>query len=223
MLRARVAHLWLRGRFLLFQRRRHRRLVLERFAGFPLVVLPEVFNPNLFLTTPFFAEALSPELVPPTADVLDVGTGSGALAIRAAGLARSVSAVDINPHAVRCARLNVLLNGCEDRVTIVEGDMFAPFSGRRFDVVLCNPPFYRGTPRDAWDAAWRAPDFFERFADALADHLTPCGHALVLLSSRAEADGFLARCTRGGLESSVVLRRDTALESFTLHRIAAAA
>jgi release factor glutamine methyltransferase len=223
VLRARLAHLALRARFLLFQKRRHRRLVLESFAGRPLVVLPEVFNPTLFQTTELFASAIASGLVPGSASVLDVGTGSGALAIAAAQLGCTVTAVDVNPHAVRCARINALLNGCEARVTVVDGDIFAPFPDRRFDVVLCNPPFYRGTPRDTWDAAWRAPDFFERFADSLADHLTPSGHALVLLSSRAEADGFLARCTRAGLESSVVLRRDTALESFTLHRIGAAA
>lgn len=219
MLRASLAYLYLRGRFLLFQRHRHRRLVLESFAGYPLVVLPEVFNPTLFFSTEFFAATLCPELVPPSADVLDVGTGSGALAITAARLARSVTAVDINPHAVRCARLNVLLNRCENRVSVVEGDLFAPFDGRRFDVVLCNPPFYRGSPRDAWDASWRAPDFFGRFAASLADHLRPAGHALVLLSSRADADGFLPGCEASGLATGVVRRRDTPLESFVVHRI----
>jgi release factor glutamine methyltransferase len=223
MVRARLTHLYLRSRFLLFQRHRHRRLVLERFAGHPLVVLPEVFNPNLFITTPFFATTLSPELVPPSSDVLDIGTGSGALAIVAAHLGRSVTAVDINPHAVRCARLNVLLNRCDDRVAVVEGDMFAPLGGRRFDVVLCNPPFYRGEPRDAWDASWRSPDFFGRFASSLADHLTPRGHALVLLSSRAEADGFLPRCHTSGLATDMLRRRQTALESFTVYRIRKAA
>jgi len=223
MLRASLARLYLRGRFELFERHRHRRLVLERFAGHPLVVLPEVFNPTLFLTTGFFASVLSPELVPSTADVLDVGTGSGALAIVAALFARSVAAVDINPHAVRCARLNVMLNRCEDRVSVVEGDLFGPFDGRRFDVVLCNPPFYRGSPRDLWDASWRAPDFFERFTGSLVGHLEPGGHALVLLSSLAEADAFFAGCAAGGLETEVVGRRETLSETFSVYRVRRAA
>jgi release factor glutamine methyltransferase len=223
MLRASLTRLYLRGRFLLFQRRRHRRLVLEHFAGHPLVVLPEVFNPTLFLTTGFFASLLSPELVPSTADVLDVGTGSGALAIVAAQLARSVAAVDVNPHAVRCARLNVLLNRCEDRVAVEEGDLFGPFNGRRFDVVLCNPPFYRGSPRDHWDASWRAPDFFERFTGSLAAHLAPAGHALVLLSSLAEADAFFTGCAAGGLETAVVGRCTMTSETFSVYRVKRAA
>ncbi|OFV80087.1 MAG: hypothetical protein A2Y78_14910 [Acidobacteria bacterium RBG_13_68_16] len=223
MVRASLVRLYLRGRFVLFQRRRHRRLVLERFAGHPLLVLPEVFNPTLFLTTGFFASALTPELVPSTADVLDVGTGSGALAIVAAQFARSVAAVDLNPHAVRCARLNVMLNRCEDRVSVAEGDLFGPFDGRRFDVVLCNPPFYRGSPRDLWDASWRAPDFFERFTGSLAAHLEPLGHALVLLSSLAEADGFFAGCATGGLEAAVVGRRHLISETLSLYRVRRAA
>lgn len=223
MLRASLVRLYLRGRFLLFQRRRHRRLVLEHFAGHPLVVLPEVFNPTLFLTTGFFASVLSPELVPSTATVLDVGTGSGALAIVAAQLARSVSAVDVNPDAVRCARLNVLLNRCEDRVSVEEGDLFGPFDGRRFDVVLCNPPFYRGSPRDLWDASWRAPDFFERFTGSLAAHLEPAGHALVLLSSTTDGDAFFSGCAIRGLATEVVRQHDVISETLTVYRVERAA
>ena len=45
-------------RFLLFQRHRHNRVVLETIAGKPILVLPEVLNPKLFFTGEFFAETL---------------------------------------------------------------------------------------------------------------------------------------------------------------------
>lgn len=56
--------------------------------------------------------------------VMDVGTGSGILAIAAARLgAKDVLAIDIDPNAVKVARENVALNGVESRVRVVEGDL----------------------------------------------------------------------------------------------------
>src|SRR5688572_10666790 len=101
-------------RYRLFQTHRHNRLVLEQVAGKPLIVLPEVFNPKLFRSVEFLAETLGPELVPLGAKVLDMGTGSGVGAVFAAAWAGQVVAVDINPAAVRCARINALLHGYEN-------------------------------------------------------------------------------------------------------------
>ena len=96
-------------------------------------------------------------------------------------------AVDISPAAVRCARLNALLNGLEERVDVREGDLFAPLGRERFDLVLFNPPFLIGPPRDHRDAAWRSVDAARRFAAGLEVHLAPSGEALVLLSSFGDA------------------------------------
>ena len=76
--------------------------------------------------------------------VLDMGTGSGIAAIAAARRGARVVAVDISTEAVRCARINVLLNRVDDRVEIRCGDLFEPVQGERFDLVLFNPPFYAG-------------------------------------------------------------------------------
>ena len=116
-----VARLWrlgLRLKFVLFQRHRHDREVLEEIGGFSLQVRPGVFNPSLFRVTPIFLEWLSEGLVPAGSRVLDVGTGSGVLAIAAASAGARVVAVDSNPAAVDCARINADVNGVDDRVEI---------------------------------------------------------------------------------------------------------
>ena len=79
--------------------------------------------------------------------MLDLGTGSGVGAVFAAQWAGQVVAVDVNPAAVRCARINVLLHGVEDRVDVLQGDLFEPVAGERFDVILFNPPYFPGQPR----------------------------------------------------------------------------
>jgi release factor glutamine methyltransferase len=209
------------GRYRLFQRHRYDRLVLEHVAGLPLLVLPAVFNPKLLQSGEFLAQCLSGRLVPPGASVLDLGTGTGIGAIAAARWATQVVAVDINPAAVRCARINVLLHRQEGRVAVREGDLFAPVANERFDLVLFNPPYYRGVPRDALDRAWRSTDVVERFAAELAGHLTPGGSAMVVLSTVGERPAFLAAFQQQGLTVTCEATRDLGNETLLLLRLRA--
>ncbi|HEX6201162.1 MAG TPA: methyltransferase [Thermoanaerobaculia bacterium] len=207
-------------------RRRLDRVVVETVRGVPLVVLPEVFNPVVFRTGRFLAEALEDGVVtrPPSPSgeaprALDLGTGSGVGAVFAARAGYAVTAVDLNPEAVRCARVNALLNGLEDRIEVLQGDLFAPVAGRRFDLVLFNPPFFRGDPVRLRDAAWRSRDVPERFAAALPGHLAPGGRALVLLSSHGDGASLLAGLAARGLELSVAASRDFGGEVLRLHSV----
>ena len=151
-----AASLWLSARFWLLERHRHRALVLERVRGIPILVLDDVFNPALFGSSELLLRALPP-LVRPGMRVLDVGTGSGLLAVGAARLGAQVVAVDLLPAAVRCASINALLNGVDDRVEVHQSDLFASAVGEQFDLVLFNPPYFHGRPRAAWETAWRSP------------------------------------------------------------------
>lgn len=216
---------WLYAR-LPFLKRRVRRPVLERIDGVPLAVLPEVLNPVVFRSGAFLARtvAASPLAAPGSGErgarVLDMGTGSGVGAIFAARRGFSGIAVDLSPAAVRCARANVLLNGCEDRIEIREGDLFAPVAGERFDLVLFNPPFFRGEPKGNFDLAWRATDVLERFARGLPAALAPGGRALVLLSTDGDQAGMaamLAEMARQGLALSVAARKHFGSEIMTVY------
>jgi HemK-related putative methylase len=206
-------------RYKLFLKKRHRGVVLERVCGAPLVVAPGVLNPRLMRTGEFFARQLSSVLRDPGAQVLDMGTGSGVCAIVAVRHARRVVAVDINPAAVRCTRVNVLLNRLEDRVEVLEGDLFAPVAGRRFDVVLFNPPFLQGVPRDDADRAWRSTDVAERFAKHLREHLTSSGFALVLLSSFGGAAEFLRQLQRHDYDLAVAAKREFVNEKLAIFKV----
>jgi release factor glutamine methyltransferase len=217
-LRNTMRRLPLRLRYLLWQRRRHGRLVLERVAGRDLVVLPSVMNPHIFRTGAFLVEQLNEALVAPGSRVLDMGTGSGIAALVAAEWAREVLAVDINPAAVRCARMNVLLNEVEERVTVLQGDLFAPVANERFDVVLFNPPYFRGQPEDGFDYAWRSENTVERFVAALPRHLAPGAHTLLVLSSDGDAPAFLRCFAHNGFRQDVVASRRMGPETLTVYR-----
>jgi release factor glutamine methyltransferase len=184
----------------------------------PLVVLPDVFNPKLLRSGAFLISSLSrPGALPPDARVLDLGCGSGACGLAAARRGCRVVAVDIHPSAVRCARANALLNDLD--LDVRHGDLFAPVADERFDVVLFNPPYYRGVPRDGLDFAWRSADLPGRFAAGLAAHLAPGGHALLVLSSDGEGPAFLRSLEDHGLRHTVFARRDFINEIMTVHQV----
>jgi release factor glutamine methyltransferase len=177
---------------------------LERVHGVPILVIPTVFNPKVPRTGAFLAAQLDGQRVHVDAEVLDIGTGSGVCAVFAARHARRVVAVDINPAAVRCANINARLNDLEHRIEVRHGDLFAPVAGERFDLIVFNPPFLRGAPRNDRDRAWRSPDVAERFAAGLRDHLKPRGAALVVLSTFGNAQVFLEQVRQRGFEISVL-------------------
>ncbi|MFD0381963.1 methyltransferase [Streptomyces stramineus] len=113
----------------------------------------------------------------PGAEVLDVGTGTGALAIAAArrGAAR-VTAVDASVRAVLTTRLNALLAGC--RVRALSGDLLEPVAGERFHLVLANPPYvptpHPGFPRHSLDRAWEAGPDGRAVLDRLCAQVPRC-------------------------------------------------
>ena len=208
-----------RARFLLFQRHRFDRLVLEWVAERPFLILPQVFNPSLFWTSEFMVQSFNAHLIPPGARVLDMGTGSGIGAVFAAQWAGAVTAVDVNPAAVRCARINALLNQVEGCVAVREGDLFTAVSGETFDVILFNPPYFRGQPKNSLDRAFRAEDVIERFIAQLHGHLSPDGYALVLLSSAGDEGGFLSLIQQQGYQLQVAARRELPTETLSLYKV----
>lgn len=194
----------------------------ERWRELHLVVVPTVSNPRLLRTGVFFAEFIDSQSIGPDTRVLDLGTGSGICALVAARRARRVTAVDINPAAVRCLKANALVNELQDQIDAHHGDLFSPVHGQRFDLVFFNPPFLLGEPSDARDAAWRGAGVAERFAAGLREHLQPGGAALLLLSSWGDAcPSFVDELARRGFAQTVAARRYHVNETVTILKVTA--
>ena len=155
-------------------------------------------------------------------DVLDVGTGSGAIAVAlATELPKArFTASDVSEAALALAERNAEAHGVAGRIRFVPGDGFAPVAGLRFDAVLANPPYVaerdaaglapelRHEPRAALFAGPEGTDLLRRLAGEVGDHLAPGGRAAFEVGSD-QADAVAAWLSAGGLRE-VAVRRDLA-------------
>jgi release factor glutamine methyltransferase len=177
-----------------------------------LVTLPGVFSP--ISDTWLLADVLREQVVTPHARVLDVCTGSGALAVCAALRgAGDVTAVDLSRRAVLTARINARLNRV--RVRALRSDLFCALGGARYDVIVSNPP-YVPAPTDelpstgaarAWDAGRDGRALLDRLCTEAPAHLRPGGTLLVVHSEVCGIDATLEAMRAGGLEPDVAVRR----------------
>ncbi|WP_078491669.1 HemK2/MTQ2 family protein methyltransferase [Streptomyces yerevanensis] len=159
------------------------------------------------------ARALRPAAMRPGARVLDIGTGTGALALAAAQSgAGPVTAVDLSPWAVLAARLNATVRRVPMRV--VRGDLTRPVTGETFDVILANPPYVpaprhptsRGGAALAWDAGPDGRALVDRLCTAAPPCLAPGGMLLMVHSALCGVEETLARLRDTGLKAAVVDR-----------------
>ncbi|MCA6109861.1 50S ribosomal protein L3 N(5)-glutamine methyltransferase [Bradyrhizobium cenepequi] len=124
--------------------------------------------------------------------VLDLCTGSGCLAILASRSFPNsdIDAVDISKDALAVAARNVRDYGLEDRVTLHQGNLFEPLKGRRYDLIISNPPYVdalgmaslprecRTEPKLAFDGGADGLDIVRRILDEAPQHLTAEGGLL---------------------------------------------
>ncbi|MEU6384186.1 HemK2/MTQ2 family protein methyltransferase [Streptomyces bauhiniae] len=179
----------------------------------PLATLPTppgVYTPQH--DTDLIARVLEKEHLDARSAVLDLCTGSGALAVRAAARGARVTAVDISRRALATAWCNALLAG--QRVTVRHGDLVSAVPGRRYDLVVSNPPYVpapavrppsRG-PARAWDAGPDGRIFVDRICDAGAGVLHRGGVLLLVHSALCGTAPTLDRLTGAGLDATVVDR-----------------
>jgi release factor glutamine methyltransferase len=180
-----------------------------------LLLLPGVHAP--LSDTRLLAEAMIDHGVAGR-DVADLCCGSGALAIAASRAgARSVDAVDVSLRATFATALNARLHRCDVRVH--RGDLFGALGDRRFDLIVCNPPYVpaatdalpRHRSTTPLDGGRDGRALVDRVCSESAGHLRPGGAVLVVHSSVCDPGATLDMLAAYGLEPAEVRRVPGAL------------
>ncbi len=196
-------------------RQRFRELVRQRIEGCPVAYLvghKEFFslefevNRAVLIPRPdtecVVVECLrlAKDVTEPT--LLDIGTGSGCLAIAIAKHHKTaqVTAIDISPEALAVASRNAARHGVAERIRFLQGDLFAPIpAGERFDFILSNPPYIPHDdiaklppgvrdyePHVALDGGADGFAVFDRLIAEAPAHLKPDGYLLLEIGSPQE-------------------------------------
>ncbi|MFD3549196.1 HemK2/MTQ2 family protein methyltransferase [Streptomyces sp. NPDC058655] len=174
------------------------------------MALPGVYRPQG--DTRLVAEVLAEEALTPGVRVLEIGTGTGALALQAARRGARVTAVDVSWRAVATARLNAIRHRLPLRV--VHGDFASAVTGSRYDLVITNPPYVpapgaelpvRG-PERAWDAGRDGRAVIDRICTAAPSLLHPGGVLLMVHSGMCGASETVDRLAATGMAAEVTAR-----------------
>lgn len=208
---------------------------VQEFMGLEFAVNPSVLIPRPDTET--LVEAVLGRLEacrktrstqPPQAAAvltLDLGTGSGAIAVSLAYYCKglSVKAVDISAEALRLARENALRHGVADRVEFIQGDLFSPFEGTgiRFDLIVSNPPYISGEGMDRLQREVRHEpphalhggadglDFYKRIAADSSRHIIR-GGLLAVEIGHDQAEAVQSILDQTGAYTGIEVVRDLA-------------
>jgi release factor glutamine methyltransferase len=177
---------------------------------------PEVYDPSE--DTMLLADNL---IVKSNDTVLEIGSGCGYVSLVAAFTARHVVGVDINPFAVKLAKLNATLNHLSN-VEFVLGDLFSPINGK-FSLILMNPPYLQTSKTVdhryidySWNGGEDGRALTDRFLKEVKAYLKISGRTLIVQSSLSGCQRTIDRLSNDGFRVRIVAEKRLFFETLCL-------
>ena len=188
----------------------------EKFA-----ISESVFNPKLFYSSELMIDALNHIGISPDKMVLDMGTGSGILAIISAKKGARVVAIDINREAAKCAKMNAKNHDVD--VEVICSDLFSCLKEQRiFDLIIFNIPYLNIKPRDTFDLSicdYRK-ETLKRFLDESHKYLKDDGKILMAYSSVSDINETERMFGEKGWHFEKILERNISeFESIVIYKL----
>ena len=173
--------------------------------GLSLEIPPQVFHPGFFFSTKLLLRSIN-KLNLKGQTLLELGAGSGLIAMHAQKQGAVSTASDINPVAIEYLKKNRQRNGSS--VRIVQSDLFDDIPLEAFDIIAINPPYYKKDPHTPADYAWycgQKGEYFERLFTGLGNYMHDASEVLMILcdgcdldmiKSMAAGKGFTLTCVQ---------------------------
>jgi len=150
--------------------------------------------------------------------VLEIGCGTGIIALHCAKIGAYVTASDINPKAVDCARTNADRNRLNLRV--VESDLLEKIEGS-YNLIVFNPPYLpeNGINDIQWTGGQSGIEIIVRFLEQSKGHLARDGRIIIIGSSLCNLEKFKKAAKKLGYESKILKKEELFFESLFVYEL----
>lgn len=187
--------------------RRHKQPYSVPVSGLEIIVLPNVFSPAYFTDSEWFARRLP--MIVNSKSLLEIGTGTGIIALFAALCGSKVVATDINPDAVANAKIN--FRRYHLNVPVLEGNIYDPLDrNSKFDFIFWNHPFNKGDNPDEEMLLRSGFDYqyqgLEQYVAGARMHLSKGGILLLGSSDFADTPEINRIAEANGFKISILMR-----------------
>ena len=151
--------------------------------------------------------------------LLELGAGSGLIAIHVAKKGALVTATDINPVALEYLKKNSILN--KVTVKVIRSDLFADIPNQSFDIIAINPPYYKKHPVTLQDHAWfcgENGEYFSGLFSQLAGYIHDKTEIIMVLCDGCDQKMIETTATRNGFKLQLVLTKQYMLEKNFIYK-----
>jgi release factor glutamine methyltransferase len=190
-----------------------------RYKNIRLEVPPEVFHPGFFTSTKLLLKHIS-TLDLANKNFLELGAGSGLIAIYAARRGAQVTASDINYIAVNALKKNKFLN--KVAMDIIESDLFEQIPKQYFDVIAINPPYYKKNPASEKEYAWfcgENGEYFSSLFSEIRNYMHEATQVIMVLCDGCDLSMMNGYAIKNGFEMNLVSTSRSPIEHNFIYRI----
>jgi release factor glutamine methyltransferase len=201
---------------------------LEKYLSIPriyrhddirLLISPEVFHPGFFFTTKVLLNYIE-KLPLQGKSLLELGCGSGLIAISAARKGAIVTATDINSTAIGFLEKNAEENGANIRLVL--SDLFQNIPPQQFDIIAINPPFYKKQPLTEKEYAWfcgENGEYFDHLFMSIGSYIHSESEVLMVLFEGCDIEMIENQAAQNGFNLQCVQTKKNLLEKNFIYKI----
>lgn len=163
--------------------------VKYRYDGFTLRVFPGVFHPGFYFSTRYLYNFLK-KLPLQNKRFLELGCGAGLISMLAHRAGALVTAVDLDPLAIKNTQINFTANFKNaDSATVLQSDLFQNLGNQKFDTITINPPYFFKKVEVNRQLAWYCGEngeYFQRLFAGLPNHTLPDAQVWIVLADNCD-------------------------------------
>lgn len=192
------------------------------FDGFRLRIFSGVFHPGFFFSTTFLYSFLKGKELKNKA-FLEIGCGSGLISMLAFRLGANVTAIDVDPLAVKNTKSNFEDNfGKTHKASIIESNLFQHLADMKFDVIAINPPYFFKNVEVNSQLAWYCGEngeYFQKLFAEIAGHLHPSASVWMVLAENCEIEKINLLAKTNGCSMQMVQQKKIKWEVNYIYQI----